>query len=383
MAKSSHRSPGEGSIYQTTDGRWRGAITISGRGTQTRRVVSGRSRAEVAAKLDVARRNSASGVYAGRQTVGDYLARWLQAEKQRVRASTWQERESHTRLYIVPAMGRVPLARLTPLDVESMTAALVARGLSPRTAAHCRVSLRRALGDAQRDGLVARNVAALARPPRIPSRGLEAGRDYLDATDLRRLLSAAKVHPLGPLFTLAATTGLRQGELLGLSWGDVDAERRTLTVRRSLARAHGGGWALAEPKTARSRRTIHLPSAAVAALERHRDLQNVAHVAAGGAWQNVDQLAFTDTIGRPLGGSYVSHAFHRLLDAAGLPSIPFHGLRHSAASALLAQGVPLIEVSRMLGHSTISITADTYSGVTPERMRDAADAMDRALGGAS
>ena len=96
-----------------------------------------------------------------------------------------------------------------------------------------------------------------------------------------------------------------------------------------------------------------------------------------------DMLVFTDAVGRPLRGAFVNHAFHRILDAAGLPSIPFHGLRHSAATAMLAAGVPLKTVSDHLGHSTIVITADKYAGVTADLRREAADAMDRALGGAS
>jgi integrase len=125
-------------------------------------------------------------------------------------------------------------------------------GRSPRIAALTRVVFRRALQDALRDGLVPRNVAALARPPHVPSRSLDAGRDYYSTDDARRLLSAGKVHPMGPLVTVAATTGLRLGELQGLAWSDLDLERGTLTVRRSLARAPDG-WRLAEPKTKRRR----------------------------------------------------------------------------------------------------------------------------------
>jgi integrase len=308
-----------------------------------------------------------------------------------VRQSTWRSRELHVRNYIAPAVGTVALARLTPAQVEAMTGAMLARGLSARSAASCRVTLRRALGDALRDGYVARNVAALARPPRVPTRDMLAGRDYLEPAQVRRLIDATTANPLGPLVALAATTGLRQGELLGLAWVDVDSVARTLRVRRSLARAWTAdqdgkpvqGWALQEPKTPRSRRTINLPAVAVAALEARKAAQDAERQAAGTAWQDLDGLVFTDTIGRPLNGSAASHAFTTMLKAAGLPSVPFHGLRHSAATALLAAGVPLRTVADVLGHSTITITADTYAAVVPELRRDAADAMDRVLGGAS
>jgi len=236
------------------------------------------------------------------------------------------------------------------------------------------------VADAQRDGLVHRNAAALARSPRVPSRSIVAGRDYFEGPDLRRLITAAKVHPIGPLVTLAATTGLRLGELLGLSWTDVDLDARTLTVRRALARSWDG-WELAEPKTPRSRRNINLPATAITALDRQRELQDAARDAVGDAWQDRDGLIFTDAVGRPLDGRAVNKTFHTLLAAAGIPAIPFHGLRHSAATAMLAGGVSLRTVADALGHSTITITADVYAHVTAEARREAADAMDRALAG--
>jgi integrase len=150
-----------------------------------------------------------------------------------------------------------------------------------------------------------------------------------------------------------------------------------------MARAWDGGYALAEPKTGRSRRTIHLPAAAIQALRREQREQEAAQSAAGSAWQDRDGLVFTDAIGRPLYPTAVHRAFHALLKAAGLPPVPFHGLRHSAATALLSAGVPLRVVSDLLGHAGIAITADYYAHVEKQLRRDAADAMDRALAGAS
>ena len=326
------RSPGEGSVYVTKDGRHRASLLVTDprTGAEVRRYVSGRNRATVVRRLDDLKRATGAGALPTVTKTAEYLAGWLDAERARLRLGTWRQRELHIRLHIVPAMGHVLLAKLTPADVERMTTGMIDTGRSPRTAAHVRVTLRRALGDALRDGLVARNVAAMARPPRVPSRAMEAGRDYLAPERLRVLLAAVAGHPLGPLVTLAATTGLRQGELLGLAWSDVDLAARSLTVRRSMARAwvtregeRVQGWALQEPKTPRSRRTVNLPTAAVDALERHRTAQEAERRAAGTAWQDVVGLVFTDTVGRPLDGSTVGHAFPTMLDAAGLPHIPF------------------------------------------------------------
>ena len=261
-----------------------------------------------------------------------------------------------------------------------MTADLVASGRSPRTASHARVTLRRALSDAVRDGLVHRSVAALARPPRVTRRTIEPGRDYLEAAQLRRLLAVAAEYRIGALVTVAATTGLRQGELLGLSWDDIDWTAGTLTVRRTMARAWGGGYELSPPKTGRSRRAVNLAAVTADALRREEREQAAAREAVGSAWQDTHRLVFTDAIGRPLQADVAYRSFRELLTAADLPMIPFHGLRHSAATALLSAGVPLRVVSDLLGHSGIAITADYYAHVERDLRRDAADAMDRALG---
>ena len=380
------RANREGTIYHVpSENRWRAALTwTDGAGKRHRRTVSGKTQAGVRQRLGLLRSELDRGLAPIRtDTVAGYVVAWLDREKQRIRPSTWRGREMHVRGYIVPALGTVPLSKLTPAHVERMTADLVASGRSPRTASHARVTLRRALSDAVRDGLVHRNVAALARPPRVTRRTIEPGRDYLDASQLRRLLAVATEYRVGALVTLAATTGLRQGELLGLAWEDVDWEAATLTVRRTMARAWGGGYELSPPKTNRSRRAVYLASVAVEALRREQREQMAAKDAAGSAWQDVDRLVFTDAVGRPLYPTAVHRAFRELLTAAGLPMLPFHGLRHSTATALLSAGVPLRVVSDLLGHSGIAITADFYAHVERDLRRDAADAMDRAMGGAS
>ncbi len=402
---SRRRANGEGTIYQDAAGHWRGALAwVAPDGTRRRRTVYGPSQAEARRKLTKLRRDVDQGIEpaVGSLTVDAFLRAWIERERGRVRPSTWRGYEQRVRTSILPALGRVQIARLTPADVEAMTSRMIAEGRSPRTAVAVRVTLRRALGDAVRDGLVHRNVAALARPPRVPVEAMVPGRDYYEPAQTRVLLESVGDHPTGPLVTLAATTGLRQGEVLGLTWAAIDLDAGMLSVRGAMARtvaparadrqsaAPAYGYALAEPKTARSRRTIHLPARAVAALRVQADRQRAAREAAGAAWQDTRGMVFTDAdlarrpsdgppAGLPLRGYTVTAAFHAMTDAAGLPRIPFHGLRHSAATALLAGGVPLRVVADMLGHSTIVVTANLYAAVVPELRRDAADAMDRML----
>ena len=387
------RSAGEGSVYRKGT-RWRGAVTwTEPDGTRHRRIVSGATAAEARDKLDDLRRDLRLGTIAPAgpaATVADFLATWIERDRNRVRPSTWRGRESHVRCYLIPALGRLTLAHVSAADVERATAGFMVNGrpvtpddrrrgrqrhapVSPLTARHVRATLRRALGDAARDGLVGRNAAADARPPYVPHRPVA----YLTAPDVRRLIAATVDDELGPLYALAATTGLRLGELLGLGWQDVVGG--TLTVRRSLAQAAGGGWALAQPKSARSRRTIPLPKPAREALDRQRSRQDTARVVAGSAWQDRDDLVFTDAIGRPMRPESVSVAFGKARIAAGIPRVRFHDLRHSAATMMLAEGVPLAVISEWLGHAGIAITAAHYAAVVPALRQEAADAMDRAL----
>lgn len=383
------RSPGEGSVYETSDGRWRGAVTwTEPDGLRHRRTVAGRTSAETREKLDHLRASLRIGALApsGAGSVADYLSAWLERDRQRVRPSTWRARELHVRGYLIPALGRLALARLSSADVERALASFLRSGspsvsearrrpLSPLTVRHIRATLRRALKAAERDGLVARNAAADAAPPYVPHRPVS----YLSASDVGRLLDGTRDDPLGPLYALAVTTGLRRGELLGLSWSDVDEAAGTLTVRRSLAEAGEARWAMADPKSARSRRSLPLPALAREALARQRTRQDAERIAAGSAWQDRAGVIFTDSVGRPMSPGLVSHAFTRARERLALPSVSLHALRHSAATLMLAEGVPLAVISELLGHAGIAITASHYAAVVPELRREAADAMDRAL----
>lgn len=368
------RSYGSGSVYRTADGRWRGAVvTIDpATGRRSRRTVSGPTAADTRRKLDDLR---AVGVPSTTMRTADWMAAWLPTTAQRIAPSTYRGYAAVGRA-IAARIGDIPLGSLSPADVERMTGAMLGDGLTARTAGMARKVLRLALRQAIRDGLVSRNVAAEARPPRVAPFAARP----LTAAEARRLIAATADDDLGPLWTLLIATGLRQGEALGLSWANVDTTSGTLTVRRSLARGWDGRPALGQPKSDRSRRTIDLPTAAREAIERQRIRRDVARAAAGAAWQDRDGLVFTDAVGRPLIGRNVTPALRVALARAELPAIRCHDLRHTYATLQLAAGVPLTTISRTLGHSSLTITADIYAAVTPELRREAADAMDRALG---
>ncbi|MBO0706899.1 MAG: site-specific integrase [Candidatus Dormibacteraeota bacterium] len=208
----------------------------------------------------------------------------------------------------------------------------------------------------------------------------------LDPIEAGRLISAARDDRLGSMAVLALATGMRMGEVLGLRWCDVDLDAGVLRVTYALQRVDGK-LALVQPKTERSRRVIPLPAVAVDALRRRRSQWQDDQLAAGGQWKGTvgDEPAAGDPVFANVNGTLLSperawHAFKRLLRSAGLPeSIRFHDLRHSAASLLLASGVPMREVADVLGHSSTALLGSTYGHVVPS-LRRSARVMDSLLG---
>jgi integrase len=301
------------------------------------------------------------------RTTGLFLREdWLPGLRAQVRPSTWAEHKSKVEVHLAPALGGVPLQRLTPGHLNALYADLLERGLSARTVLHVHATIRRALADATRWGLVSRNVALLASPPR-------PGRPELQvwtATDLRSFLAFVEHDRLYALWLLAASTGMRRGELLGLQWPDVDLSRARVAVRRSLVTV-GHQVVVSEPKTAKGRRSVALDPTTVAALKAWRKVQTAERLAWGPAWTD-SALVFTREDGRPLHPREVTRAFTRHLLAAELPMIRLHDLRHTHATLALAAGVHPKVVQERLGHANIAITLDTYSHAVPALEEEAA-----------
>lgn len=279
------------------------------------------------------------------------------------------------RVHLVKALGRIRLDRLTALDIDRMLAAKERDGLSPQTCVNLRAALRSAMSFAARKGLVVQNVVKLSEPVKV--RRYEAR--YLTRQEARQLLDAASTERLAALYNVAIALGLRQGEILGLQWSAVDFDRRRLQVKTQAQRVKGKGIEFRDPKW-HSNRTVVLPDVIVFSLRAHKHRQAQERLLAGGKWLDYD-LVFTTTIGTPISASnLVRRNFKPLLTRAELPSeLRFQDLRHSAATLLLAQGVPMRVVSQVLGHSTMRVT-ERYAAVVPELYEDAAAAMDRALG---
>lgn len=368
MAK--RRGNNEGSIYLRRDGRWAAALSLPGR---RRLTFYGQTREEVRRKLAAAvRANDLKELPDARGlTLGDFLDQWLEeVAKPSVRPWTFEGYEVHVRRHVKPLLGHIPLDKVEPLHIQTLMNRKLREGLSPKSIRYLRGTLRTALNQAQRWGLVARNSAALVDGPRVERYEIRP----FTPEDARTFLMNVKGHRLEALYSVALTLGLRQGEALGLRWQDVDLQLGYLRVEKQLQRIERK-FQLVEPKTAKSRRTIVMPPSITAALRTHRELQ-AAELRRQGGERNPLDLIFTREDGGPLDGTVVSHQFHRLLDQAHLEQRRFHDLRHSCATLLLAQGVPARVVMEILGHSQIALTMNTYAHVIPELRRNAAERME-------
>jgi integrase len=375
----SKRANDEGTVFKRADGRWSAALQLGYfNGKRQRRYYYGATQKEARSKLQKAQATLSQGlpIPPERLTVGQLLDQWLSdVVKPTTRDSTYRRHADIVRVHLKPTLGHVRLAKLTHEQVQSLMSAKLAARLSPRSVQYIRGVLRAALSRGMRWGYIGINVATLTDPPRVQRREVHP----LSKDEARALLKALRGHALSPLFVTALATGLRQGELLGLRWKDVDLDAASVRVTSSLQKV-AGEYVLLEPKTAKSRRTAILPEAAQAALREQRLRQVEQRLAIGPEWGDEWGLVFTTPFGRPWHGPTVTRQFQAALKAAGLPRTRFHDLRHGAATLYLAQGVPLRVVQEILGHATISVTADVYGHLVPELQKDAADRMDDALG---
>ncbi|MFV0446126.1 MAG: tyrosine-type recombinase/integrase, partial [Planctomycetaceae bacterium] len=361
------RGNGEGSIFQRkSDGRWCGNLTVgySPSGKRLSRTVYGKTKREVQEKLASIGHQIATGTLteAGRMSTGDWMDYWLSTiAKPTIRANTHASYAGYIKNHIKPRLGRVALGKLSPVHVQSAYSEMLAAGVSAAAVNHVHAVLRRALNIALRQNMIVRNPCLAVDPPRAVKPQVQS----LSAEQARTLLKAAgdcqftaepevqdsaepqdEIQPSGPirfnaLIVLAVTTGLRQGELFGLQWPDLDLEGGIVSVRRTLVEVSGTVEA-GDPKSAASARAVKLPQTAVEALRQHK-AQILAEGLVGSPW------AFCDSEGGPLRKSNFSRrVFKPLLERAGLNGFHFHTLRHTHATLMLTEGVhPKIVQARL------------------------------------
>jgi integrase len=373
MGKGSKRGNGEGSKpYKRKDGRWCCRYTIQTAGGAKRRAVYGWTRAEAASKLAkaIAERDGGSPIAFDpeKQTVGEYLDRWLESVKSSISERTYRRYELTVRCHLTPSSGAVVLQKLTPGHVEGLKGALL-KSLAPTTLNKSLAILSQALNRAISWELLARN--PVSRTSRVKeTNGRARSLSEAQAAVLVAYVAGTRREAL---YHVACKLGLRQGELLALRWSDVDLEAGRLTVERSVdtnvTPARFG------PTKTGEGRTIKLRSKVVAALEAHRKLQLEERMAAPqGTWEDND-LIFPKPNGKVSVHSRLSWQLHKDLEAAGIPDAHFHILRHTAGTLMVRSGVPIRVVADVLGHADPAITLRRYAHVLTDMQDAAADKM--------
>ena len=382
------RGKGEGTIRERLDGRWEVRIDI-GRGLDGKRRRKSAFAATQAEAIKLLRKLGGRAVdgqllSTSTPTAAQFFQEWLATNEDSWRPSTRRSYRSAIHLYLTPAFGPLRLEQLTPRHVQRwLTEHKDEHGARRRiTLAHA--ALRSALSDAQRLQLVSINAATLVKVPKPQAREIKP----MTVEQATAFLKVADRHRLGALFSVALACGLRLGEATGLRWDDVDLESGEVRIRQQLQCVDKklSLWPL---KTAKSRRTLALPKTCLEALKKHRKQQLQQRLKAGANWVDT-RLIFTTTqkkgeegkVGTGLHPRNVLRALHTLLEAAEpkIPRLRFHDLRHSAASLLIAAGVELVEVSMLLGHSELRVTADLYSHLQQQTSAKAARHMDAVLG---
>jgi len=370
MAK--RRGNKEGTIYQRKDGRWCAQVSLDGRRLTHYAKTQRECREwlkEIQSQID-----EGLTIDGARATLGGFLEYWVELDKSSLRPKTWKQYSQIARQHIIPELGATKLKDLRPDHIQALYAGKLQAGAGVRTVHLIHAVLRRALKQALKWGLINRNPTDVVETPKAKREEMKT----LSIDQVKTLLEAAEGNRLEVLYHLAITTGLRQGEVLGLRWSDLDWETGQLQVQRQLQRISGQGLVFSEPKSDAGRRLVKLGPAVLEKLHQHRQQQEQARLFAGQRWQE-NGLIFPTTIGTPKSPGDLRAEFKSLLQEAGLPDVRFHDLRHTTATLMLQQGVHPKVVQERLGHSNVSITLNIYSHVLPSLQEDAAEKMDMLL----
>ena len=366
------RGQNEGSIFQRKDGLWVAQVTVQGK--HVGKYCKTQREARDWLKETLSQIDSGMSLAAARTTLEEYLEEWLTTYKTSVRPKTIQQYSQIVHQHIIPSLGGIKLKDLRPDQIQVLYNAKLNAGVSTRTVIYIHAVLHRSLELALKWGLIGRNPVDVVTRPKFRRKEMQT----LNDDQVRAFLSCAKGTRLDVLFWIAISTGMRQGEILGLKWSDLDWVARKLHVQRQVQRLPGKGLVFSEPKSAAGRRVVVLSQMTIEKLRAHLDLQQREQILAGNKWIDND-LIFPSTIGTPLDHRNLYREFKAILKRAGTPEIRFHDLRHTAATLMLQQGVHPKVVQERLGHADIALTLNTYSHVLPSMQEEAAEKLDNIL----
>lgn len=362
----------EGSICKRPYGKFRAQVSLDGR----RLSFTGSSRSECQMWLRKMRDKIDGGLtFQGvRVQVKDFMAQYLEGAKRSLRPNIAIQYAGTIRNHIIPGIGEMRLIDLRPEHIDRLYQNRLDAGISARTVQMIHSVLHRALHKAVEMGYLTRNPADGTTRPRLVQNEMLV----LNEDQAYQFLIASRGSRLYALYHLAVKTGMRQGEILGLRWDDLNWRTGILQIKRQLQRVDHVGYVFAEPKTKSGRRTIRLGQGTMTALRDHQLAQQQQRYVMGERWQE-NNLIFPSTIGTPMDLRNLLKDYKKIIRSSGLPNIRFHDLRHTAATIMLLRGVPIFTVSKVLGHSKPSVTLDIYGHLIPGALEVAAQVMEDAL----
>ena len=389
MAKKANKRPnGEGSISKRKDGRYRGTATI-GRDPLTGKLkfkdVYGKTKAEAAAKLRELCVLVENDEYSEptKMTVGTWLDTWLSEYTNNIKELTKVTYETQVRVHIKPTLGKMPLAGLKAHSIQALYNQLFKGkdempGLSPKTIKNVNGVLHRALDQAVTLGYIKTNPYNGVVLHRIERGGVQP----LTDDELNKFFSACKGNPYAKLFFVDIFTGMRQSEIMGLTWDCIDFTKNTIYINKQLIREkkQNGIFKFAALKNDKPR-SIRTPLAVMNVLSARKQEQQENKLFVGDAWQDTMNLVFTDPLGKHYSHNTLSHNFKRITESIGLEGRRFHDMRHTYAVTALQSGVDVKTVQDNLGHHTAAFTLDVYGHVTEKMKTEAAERMDRFITG--
>ncbi len=389
--KMNRAANGNGTIRKKTITRhgkkytyWEGRYTEGydpATGKQIQRSITGKTQKEVAQKLKAATAAIDAGTYTtpNKMTVGQWMDMWQGKYIEDVKASTKHLYMRTVSLYIFPALGAVKLNALTPIMVQNFYNSLLnpekdtRTPLSPKSIKNIHGVFHKSLEQAVKVGYLPSNTSTACKLPRVTRKELHP----LDTDQIAAFLKVIQGHPQENLFKITLFTGLREGEVLGLTWDCVDFKRNTLLVKQQVRREHfkGGKVYFSPPKNNKSR-VLTLPASVVELFKLQKSQQDSMRQVAGDAWIEKN-LVFTNPLGDFLPARTVYNRFKRVVKEIGSPSTRFHDLRHTYAVTAIMSGDDIKTVQENLGHATAAFTLDVYCHVTGLMKRNSADRMEQ------
>jgi integrase len=348
------RANNEGTIfYRASRGEWVAQVSLNGK-RLTKYAKTQRECREWVKETQIKIGNGLT--FSGTQvTLAKFIETWLDGKGLSRRPRTVLQYRQICDFHILPHLGKMRLQEIQPVHLNQLYLMKKEEGRGARTVQLIHIVMHCVLQQAMKEGILGRNPADAVQRPKVE----ETERHILTEEQAQRLVIASQGKRFGVLYYLALMTGMREGELLGLKWEDLDWTRGIVEVKRQLQRSAGQGLALVPPKTKAGRRQIKIGQETLERLAAHRSQQDLQKSAMGDRWVEND-LIFPNTLGKPLSGRDMIIEFKSLLKKNGLPNIRFHDLRHTSLSFLLNSGTPVITVQHRAGHSKASITTDTY-----------------------